>query len=156
MSAKLQKTHIGIKKKYSKVPTIKDKCTEGQHLHMDFGFVWGSDWSAKDNDGRLVTSIDRYRSYCLIIDRATRYLWIILTKCKTPPVTEVRHLLTQLKMKITDPYCTVTTDLGGELAKSKEFQSMLVEPNINYHLHTTGAHSSTQNGLAEKPNQDLT
>jgi hypothetical protein len=32
---------------------------------------------------------------------------------------------------------------------------MLIEPEINYQLRTTGAHSSAQNGLAEKPNQDL-
>jgi hypothetical protein len=32
---------------------------------------------------------------------------------------------------------------------------MLVETTVNYVLKTTGAHSSAQNGLAEKPNQDL-
>jgi dUTP pyrophosphatase len=52
-------------------------------------------------------------------------------------------------------YKTITTDLGGELAKAKSFQSMLLETNINYTLKTTGAHSSAQNGLAEKPNQGL-
>jgi hypothetical protein len=52
-------------------------------------------------------------------------------------------------------YRTITTDLGGELAKSRAFQLMLVEPEIGYMLKTTGAHSSAQNGLAEKPNQDL-
>jgi hypothetical protein len=30
-----------------------------------------------------------------------------------------------------------------------------MEPDITYNLNTTGAHSSAQNGLAEKPNQDL-
>jgi hypothetical protein len=155
MSAKMRKAHIGKQRKYVKVPTDVEKCEPGQHLHLDFGFVRGSDWSMKDNDGKLVTSVDGYRSYCLIIDRASRYIWIILTKRKTPPVTEVRHLLTQLQAKVQSTYRTVTTDLGGELARSKEFQKMLVEPNVNYQLRTTGAHSSAQNGLAEKPNQDL-
>ena len=56
----------------------KDQYGVGQHLHMDFGFVRGSDWSKKDNDGKLVTSVDHYRSYLLIIDRASRYIWIFL------------------------------------------------------------------------------
>ena len=41
----------------------------GQHLHMDYGFVRGSDWSAKDNNGKLVTSVDKYRAYLLVIDK---------------------------------------------------------------------------------------
>jgi hypothetical protein len=32
---------------------------------------------------------------------------------------------------------------------------MLNEPNIQYTVKTTGVHSSAQNGLAEKPNQDF-
>lgn len=46
----------------------------GKHLHMDYGFVRGSDWSAHDNNGKLVTSVDHYRSYLLVIDRASRYI----------------------------------------------------------------------------------
>ena len=38
----------------------------GQHIHMDYGFVRGSDWSAKTNDGKLVTSVDKYRAYLLV------------------------------------------------------------------------------------------
>jgi dUTP pyrophosphatase len=155
MSAKLRKAHIGTTKKYVKTPTDPIPCEPGQHIHIDFGFVRGSDWSMKDTDGKLVTSIDGYRSYCLLIDRSTQYIWIILTKRKTPPVVEVRHLLSHLKSKVKSTYKTVTTDLGGELARSKEFQKMLIESDINYQLRTTGAHSSAQNGLAEKPNQDL-
>jgi hypothetical protein len=144
MSAKMRKVHIGKPKKYVKTPTDTQSCEPGQHIHIDFGFVRGSDWSMKDTDGKLVTSIDGYRSYCLLIDRSTRYIWIILTKRKTPPVVEVRHLLSQLQSKVQSSYKTVTTDLGGELARSKEFQNMLLEPAINYQLRTTGAHSSSR------------
>jgi hypothetical protein len=155
MSAKFKKVHIGPTKTMTKTATDKTESEPGQHLHLDFGFVCGSDWAKKDNDGKLVTSMDGFRSYCLIIDRATRYIWIVLTKRKTPPITELRGLFTQLASKVKNAYRTVTTNLGGELAKSKAFRNLLMEPEITYSLKTTGAHSSAQNGLAEKPNQDL-
>jgi deoxyuridine 5'-triphosphate nucleotidohydrolase len=157
MSAKFRKTHIGPSRRaiHAKESTESTPCEAGQHLHADFGYVRGSDWSKRDNDGKLVTSIDGYRSYCLIIDRHSRYIWIILTKRKTPPVDEMRNLLQQLGSKVKNAYKTITTDLGGELAKAKVFRSMLVEDKVGYVLKTTGAHSSAQNGLAEKPNQDL-
>ena len=40
---------------------------------MDFGFVRGSDWSSKSADDKLITSIDGFRSYLIVVDRATRY-----------------------------------------------------------------------------------
>jgi dUTP pyrophosphatase len=80
-------------------------------------------------------------------------VWIILTKQKTPPVQELRNLMTHLGSKVKNGFKTFTSDLGGELAKAKTIQSMLLE--VGYNLKTTGAHSSAQNGLAEKPNQDL-
>ena len=43
---------------------------------MDFGFVRGSDWAKKDNDNKLVTSVDGYCSYLLVIDKASRFIWI--------------------------------------------------------------------------------
>ena len=65
----------------------------GQYLHMDYGFVRGSDWSRKENDGKLVTCIDKYRSYLLVIDRYSRYIWIYLTKSKHPQIEQVQELL---------------------------------------------------------------
>ena len=46
----------------------------GQHLHMDFGFVHGSNYTIKQETGPTITSKDGYDSYLLIIDRATRYM----------------------------------------------------------------------------------
>ena len=88
----LRKNHIGDTKHYIK--DSKDEKNQNlkpeQQLHMYFGFVRGSDWKNTDNDGKLVTSIDNYRSYLLIIDKATRYSYVFLTKTKTPPLQEVR------------------------------------------------------------------
>ena len=118
---------------------------------MDYGFVRGSDWHKKDNDGKLVTSVNKYRSYLLVIDRCTRYIWIFLTKAKSPPIT----FITQLLNKFTKPdiISTVTTDQGGELAKSSDFAKAV--HNCDYILTPTGAYASAQNGLAEKTNKDL-
>jgi dUTP pyrophosphatase len=154
-SSKFRKQHIGKTKMstQSTSPIIKNEV--GQHLHIDFGFVRGSDYAVKDEQGKLTTSIDGFRSYCLVIDRASRHISIILTKVKKPPIVELRHLLTQLRSRVKSAHCTVTTDLGGELAKSKSFQNLLLETNVGYTLRSTGAYSSAQNGMAEKPNQDL-
>ena len=70
---------------------------------MDFGFVRGSDWSKELNDGKLVTSVDNYRSYLIVIDRASRYAWIFLTKLKTPPVKQVDKLLKNMEEQV--PVC---------------------------------------------------
>ena len=155
-SSKFRKKHIGPSKSSLKPANVKSENIEvGQHLHIDFGFVRGSDYSSKDATGRLVTSIDGYRSYCLVIDRASRYVTIILTKSKEPPIKELRHIFQQFRAKVKAEHCTVTTDLGGELAGSKSFIQLLMEPDVKYVPRTTAAFSSAQNGLAEKPNQDL-
>ena len=117
---------------------------------MDYGFVRGSDWSKKDNDGKLVTSVDKFRAYLIIIDKKSRYIWIYLTKTKTPPLDQVQGLLSIFE-KFT--LATIMTDQGGELARSNKFK-LLCQRN-NYILQPTGAYASKQNGMAEKPNKDL-
>jgi hypothetical protein len=56
------------------IPTVQ----AGQHFHMDFGFVQGSDFNDKDENGKTITSKDGKRAYLSIVDRATRYTWIFL------------------------------------------------------------------------------
>ncbi len=165
LTGKFKKSHIGEVKSYQHDhaepdepdptnPQSFENTTDykiGQHLHMDFGFVRGSEYCKIDNDGKLVTSIDNYRSYLLVIDKASRYIWIFLTKTKNPPISQVEGLLS--KFKNLYPDASITTDQGKELGKSKAFQLLAKEH--GYTLKTTGSDSSAQNGLAEKPNQDL-
>ena len=157
LASKFKKKHIGPKRVASKPPSSNDTSNMevGQHLHADFGFVRGSDYSAVDKHGKLITSKDGYRSYCLVIDKKSRYIWVILTQTKELPIKELRDLLKKLQSKVTSAYKTITTDNGKELGASAKFRNMLMEDNIEYTLKTTGAYSSAQNGLAEKPNQDL-
>lgn len=137
-------------KNQNDIPSSFDNVNPGQHLHMDYGFVCGSDWSAKTNDGKLVTSIDKYRAHLLVIDKSTRYIWIYLTRNKTPPLTQVSGLLERF-WKYT--FATIMTDQGGELSNSNNFK--LLCDKHRYILQPTGAYASRQNNIAEKPNQDL-
>ena len=58
------------------VPAIEQQCLPGQHYHIDFGFMKGSGYCHKDEEGPTITSIDGYRSYFIVIDRCTRYMWV--------------------------------------------------------------------------------
>jgi len=66
-----------------------ERLAPGTHFHMDMGFVRGSKYRTKDEDGQMVTSLDGYNSYLLIIDRATRYMWVFLSKYKTPKIDTI-------------------------------------------------------------------
>ena len=136
-----------------KPPDPEELIRPGQHLHMDFGFVRGSSWSSKDKDGNLITSIDGQRSYLIIVDRATRYKWVFNTTTKKPPLDEVKSVLQKFKPSLVNLHCTVRTDQGGELGKSNQFRKLVKE--FGYIYEPTGSQASSQNGLAEKPNQDI-
>ena len=154
LACKTKKSSHSPTKSISKtLPIPTEHHHPGQHLHMDFGFVRGSDWSSKNADDKLITIIDGFRSHLIIVDRATRYKWIFLTTTKTPPLKEVASILTKFKPTLVHLHCTVLSDQGGELGKSSQFRK-LVEEN-GWTFEPTGSQSSAQKGLAEKPNQDL-
>ena len=92
----------------------------GQHFSIDYGFMKGTGYSDQDEKGWTVTSIDGFRSYCLIIDRRSRYTWTFLTKTKHPPV---EILCTFLKQhgNSTVSHKTIKTDEGGELWHNMAF-----------------------------------
>ena len=85
----------------------------GQHFHMDFGFVRGSTCTKKQEDGPTITSKNGYNSYILIVDQATRYMWVFLTSNKQPSTELARKVLR--KFASTDRQRTVRTDQGQEL-----------------------------------------
>lgn len=148
---KFAKQTIGKARKAHDKGTQSRTWDPGQGLHMDFGFVRGSKWKEKDEQGNTITSIDGYRSYLLIVDRATRYKWLFLTKRKTPPIEQVSRLLEAIDCKSKGKY--IMTDLGGELAKSHLFQQMIEKS--GYTLRVTGAGSSEANGIVERVHRDL-
>ena len=119
---------------------------------MDYGFVRGSEYKSKDEKGRLVTSIDGYRAYLIIVDSYSGYIWVMLAKSKEPPLEYVRDFL----QKHGNQNCQikkVRTDQGGELWKNSSFKTMIHES--GYICEPTGAGDPAQNGRAEAPNKSL-
>ena len=122
---------------------------------MDFGFMRAStsDYSRRDRaKDRVVFSYDGFSSYLLIVDEASRYVWVFLTASKSPPIDIVKEFLTQHGHK--DGGC-IRTDQGGELARSSAFQDMLLR-DFHYTLEPTGADSPSQNGAVEIYNDKFT
>jgi hypothetical protein len=119
-----------------------------RQFYMDFGFVRSStlDYSRRDKTkDRVVFSYDGFSSYLLIVDEASRYVWVFLTDTKSPPIDIVKAFLTQHGHK--DGGC-IRTDQGGDLARSSAFQDMLLRE-YHYTLEPTGADSPSQNGAVE-------
>jgi hypothetical protein len=91
---------------------------------MDFGFICSStsDYSRPSTStDRVVFSYDGYSSYLIVIDEASRYIWIFLTASKDPPITIVWEFLTHHGHE--EGGC-IRTDQGGELARNHSFQDM--------------------------------
>ena len=72
----------------------------GMNFHADFGFVHGSEFCLKTESGKTITSIDGKNSYCLIVDQATRYIWVYIGDSKEPPVEAVRMILAKFGAKM--------------------------------------------------------
>jgi dUTP pyrophosphatase len=135
--------------------TIEDSstnCDPGQHYHVDFGFMKGSGYCNKDEEGRTITSIDGFRSYFLIIDRKTRYIWLFLTKTKKPPLSIFAQFLKQHGHP-TASNRTVRSDRGGELWGSQAFCDTVQQ--AGYVMAPTAPNAAFQNAKAERPNRNL-
>jgi len=103
-------------------------------------------------DGNIVTSLDGYNSYLLIVDYATRYKWVFLTKNKTPQVETARAFLKTHGTTL--PFQKyIHTDEGRELWGSHDFQKMARE--AGFIMEPTAADAFFQNGIAECPNRTL-
>ena len=120
---------------------ITMKTNPGQHFHIDFSFIRGSDFDYKNERGHTITSIDGKNSYVAIIDRATRYTWVFTPSSKQPPVDIIRKILEKLKSK--HKHRTVRVDQGGKLGRSADFSAMVDE--CGFALETTGSDASAQN-----------
>jgi hypothetical protein len=126
----------------------------GQRFGMDFGFICAStlDLSRqKSTNGRVVESYDGFVAYLIIIDEASRYVWIFLRKSKEPPTDLVSHFL---QMYGRSSGGVIRCDQGGKLARSDAFRSIMMEKHL-YVVEPTGADSPSQNGFTEKWNDTL-
>ncbi len=126
----------------------------GRRFYMDFGFMraLSSDYSRpnKKHDW-VIDSWDRYSSYLLVVDEASWYIWVFLTKSKEPPLDIIDTFL--------DCFGHVNggsihSDQGGELARSFAFFNLLLGKH-KYVIEPTGVDSPSQNGAVEIYNAKL-
>ena len=99
-----------------------DTC--GQEFYMDLGFMRSSTADYKrpnKKTDRVVTSYDGYSSYLLIVDGASRRIWVFLTQTKEPPIDILRAFMTKFSIGSG----LVRTDQGGELAGSTAFLNLM-------------------------------
>ena len=121
---------------------------------MDFGFMRASssDYSTPNLEtDRVVESFDGYLAYLIIVDEASKFVWIFLRKSKEPPVDLVSHFL-QMYGRASGG--VIRCDQGGELARSAAFRTTMMEKHL-YVVEPTGADSPSQNAGAEKWNDTL-
>ena len=119
-----------------------------RRFYMDFGFLRASspDMTRNDTKGgdRVVYSHDGYTSYLLIVDEASRYIWVFLTSSKSPPINIVNEFL--ITHGLADGGF-VRTDQGGELAGSLAFLTACGDH--HYKSEPTGSDTPSQNGSVE-------
>ena len=90
--------------------------------------------------------------YLLIINKASQFLWVFLTKSKEPPLNIVETFLGRFGHADGG---VLRTDQGGELVRSSKFCDTILH-NYQYVIEPTGADSPSQNGAAEIYNGKLT
>jgi hypothetical protein len=123
----------------------------GEMFHMDFGFPRGTTFSAKDETSSLITSIDGNWAYLLIIDRKTRYIWVVIVKNKQAPCKAVGKFLETHGRKTGRRI--IQTNKGRELWGS--LQTWETVHQAHYLMELTAPGAPFQNGMAECPNQTL-
>jgi hypothetical protein len=83
---------------------------------MDFGFMraLANDYTqpSKATD-RIVLSYDGFSLYLIIVDAATRFIWVFLTTSKEPPLNIVKAF--KRRFALSNGRFT-HTDQGGKLA----------------------------------------
>jgi hypothetical protein len=125
-----------------------------RRFYMDFGFMQASTsifTQPNKKSDRVVLSYDGFSAYLLIVDGASRYVWVFLTMTKAPPLDIIDLFLSRFGH---DSGGFIRTDQGGELAQSFALLDMVLRSH-KYVLDPTGADSPSQNGAVEIHNNKL-
>jgi hypothetical protein len=119
-----------------------------QQFYMDYGFVrsFASDFSrANKSKVCVVFSHDGFSSYLQVVDEASWYIWVFLTRTKDPPLDIISEFLQQNGH--VDGGC-IHTNQGEELAWSRALQDMVLCDH-HYTLDPTSSDSPSQNSAVE-------
>jgi hypothetical protein len=127
-------------------PSAERIPTRGSEFFMDFGFMRASTDNCRcpnKDTNRIVTSYDGFSAYLLIVDGATRRVWVFLTESKEPPI----EICLAFLRNFGNGRGLIRTDQGGELAHSDAFIASMLKDR-GYVVEPTGADSPSQNGLS--------
>ncbi len=94
---------------------------------------------------RVIQSYDGFSSYLMIVDEASRFVWIFLTRSKEPPLDIISEFLRQHGH---EGVGCIRTNQGGKLARSHKFKDSMLR-DFHYAIEPTGADSPSQNGAVE-------
>ncbi len=104
----------------------------------------------KSTDWVLI-SYNGYTSYLLVINDASQYTWVFLTKSKDPPIDIVHAFL--IMNGHPDGGC-IQVDQGDKLASKVAFWDILLQ-DFRYILEPMGTDSPSQNGAVEIYNNNF-
>ena len=99
----------------------------------------------------MVLSYNGFSLYLLIVDEASRFVWVFLTSTKEPRSDIVDAFLSRFGHAHGG---SIRTDQGDELARSLALSDLVLRTH-NYVLEPTGADSPSQNGSVEIYNDKL-
>jgi hypothetical protein len=91
---------------------------------------------------RVVASWDGYSLCLLVVDEASRHIWVFLAKTKEPPIDIIDTFLDRCGHELGGLICT---DQSDELARSFAFTDMLLRKH-KYVIEPTSANSPSHNG----------
>ena len=126
----------------------------GRRYYMDYGFMRASSLDYRNptpKTDRVVQSWDGYWSYLLIVDEASRFMWVFLTKSKEPLLDIINSFLRKFGH---EDGGSIRSDQGSNLAKSPALSDIVLREH-NYVFEPTGADSPSQNGGVETYNDKL-
>lgn len=130
----------------------------GQMFQMDIGFFRGPrnlqevyDRCAEPQP-KLVESRQGFVCCLLIVDRATRYIWVFPLRSRSVNLDLIDLFLRTHGLRSTATKI-MRTDGEGSLAESGPFRRLLLTH--GYVLEKTATDTSAQNGIAERPHRTL-
>ena len=138
-------------KKRPTTKTVTRTTRNGQRFYMDFGFLRSltADYGQQNTTTDIVVKLfDGYQSYLLIVDEASRHVWVFLTESKELPTETTKAFLCRHGHKDGG---MIRCDQGGEIARSEEFRTRMLK-DCNFVVEPTGADDPAQNGGVESWN----
>jgi hypothetical protein len=123
----------------------------GQALALDVGLMFQR--SKDDARAKMFTGLNGGNAYCIVYDFKAEVLFGITSKGKRLSLPWLHLLLTRIAPPASVSRHIIRMDLGGETGLNPDVQELL--DRHGYITQLTGAGSSSQNGMAERPHQTI-